>query len=201
MPWKETRLMLKTVLIAAVLFLLAGLAEAQVPSGNVFFGYSYESTNTSAFGPGVVAGTVSRPNLNGWDASFEGKLLPWVGLVADFSGHYGTQSFTEFAPGGGPFTISVNGHEQEYLFGPRVSVPVGKFTPFAEVFVGFAHIHTGGSLPTPSNTSFASAVGGGLDYRVFRPLALRVEGDYIHTSFFSTGQNNFRLSTGVVIRF
>ena len=192
--------MLKTALIAAVLFLLAGLAEAQVPNGNVFFGYSYESTDTTAFGPAVIGSTVSRPNLNGWEASFEGKLLPWVGLVGDFSGHYGTENFTEATPAG-PITVSVNGHEQEYLFGPRVSVRVGKFTPFAEVMVGFAHIHTGGSLPSPSNTSFASAVGGGLDYRVFRPLALRVEGDYIHTSFFSTGQNNFRLSTGIVIRF
>ena len=190
----------KTALVAAVLFLLTGFAEAQVPNGNVFFGYSYESTNASAFGPALISSTVSRPNLNGWEASFEGKLLPWIGLVGDFSGHYGTEDFTQLTPGG-PITSSVTGHEQEYLFGPRLSVPVGKFTPFAEGFVGFAHIHTGGSLPTPSNTSLASAVGGGLDYRVFRPLALRVEGDYIHTSFFSAGQNNFRLSVGVVLRF
>src|SRR5258708_26636744 len=136
--------MLKTALIAAVLFLLAGLAEAQVPNGNVFFGYSYESTDTTAFGPAVIGSTVSRPNLNGWEASFEGKLLPWVGLVGDFSGHYGTENFTEATPAG-PITVSVNGHEQEYLFRPRVSVPVGKFTPFAEGMGGFTHIHTGGS--------------------------------------------------------
>jgi opacity protein-like surface antigen len=67
--------------------------------------------------------------------------------------------------------------------------------------VGVAHIHTGGSLPGPSNTSFATAVGGGLDYRLLRPLALRVEGDYLRTSFFSTTQHNLRLSLGVVLRF
>jgi opacity protein-like surface antigen len=192
--------MFKAACIAAVLFLFAGFANAQVPGGNVFFGYSYESTNTSAFGPNVITSTVTRPNLNGWEASFEGKVLPFVGIVGDVAGHYGSESFTEATPIG-LITTNVTGHEQEYLFGPRLSVPVGRFTPFAEAFVGVAHIHTGGTLPTPSNTSFAYAFGGGLDYRIIRPIALRVEGDYVRTSFFSTDQNNFRLGVGVVIRF
>jgi opacity protein-like surface antigen len=192
--------MFKAAGITAVLFLFAGLANAQVPSGNVFFGYSYESTNTSAFGPNVITSTVTRPNLNGWEASFEGKVLPWIGIVGDVAGHYGSENFTEATPNG-LVTTNVTGHEQEYLFGPRLSVPVGNFTPFAEAFVGVAHIHTGGTLPTPSNTSFAYAVGGGLDYKIIRPIALRVEGDYVRTSFFSTNQNNFRLGVGVVVRF
>ena len=98
-------------------------------------------------------------------------------------------------------TINVTGHEQEYLVGPRLSVPVGKFTPFGEVMVGVAHIHTGGSLPSPSNTSFAYALGGGLDYRLFGPIAARVEGDYLRTKFFNSTQNNLRLSVGAVFRF
>jgi opacity protein-like surface antigen len=192
--------MLKAACITAVLFLFAGFANAQAPGGNIFFGYSYESTNTSAFGPSLVASTVTRPNLNGWEASFEGKILPWVGIVGDVAGHYGSENLTELTPNG-PQTTIVTGHEQEYLFGPRLSVPVGRLTPFAEAFVGVAHIHTGGSLPTPSNTSFAYAFGGGLDYRIIRPIGLRVEGDYLRTSFFSTTQNNFRLGVGVVVRF
>ena len=87
------------------------------------------------------------------------------------------------------------------MAGPRLSVPVGKFTPFAEAMVGAAHIHTGGTLPGPSNTSFATALGGGLDYRLVGPIAARIEGDYLRTSFFSSTQNNFRLSVGVVFRF
>jgi opacity protein-like surface antigen len=200
MPGRENLLVLKAACITAVLFLFAGFANAQVPGGNIFFGYSYESTNTSAFGPSLVASTVTRPNLNGWEASFEGKILPFVGIVGDVAGHYGSQNLTEATPNG-LITVNVTGHEQEYLFGPRLSVPVGKFTPFAEAFVGVAHIHTGGTLPTPSNTSFAYAFGGGLDYRIIRPIALRVEGDYLRTQFFSTTQNNFRLGVGVVVRF
>jgi opacity protein-like surface antigen len=183
--------------IAIVLFgtLFGTRASAQIPSGNIFFGYSFENTNSSTLNLNL-----SRANLNGWEASFEGKLLPLLGLVADFSGHYGSQNFVEPTPNG-PQSINVTGHEQEYLFGPRLSVPVGKFTPFGEVMVGFAHIHTGGTLPGPSNTSFATAVGGGIDYRIFRPIALRVEADFLRTLFFSTTQHNVRLSTGVVVRF
>ena len=187
--------MLKAAFIGVALFLFAGLANAQVPTGNIFFGYSYENTNATAFGPSLVASTVTRPNLQGWEASFEGKVLPLVGIVGDFSGHYGSQNLVEPTPNG-PQSVNVTGHEQEYLVGPRVSVPVGSLTPFAEFMVGVAHIHTGGTLPGPSNTSFATAVGGGLDYRLIRPVAVRVEGDYLRTSFFSTTQNNFRLSDG-----
>jgi opacity protein-like surface antigen len=188
--------MLKAACIGVMLFLLAGLASGQIPSGNVFLGFSYENTNSTT----LNNLNLSRPNLHGWEASFEGKLLPFVGIVGDVSGHYGSQSFVEPTPGG-PVTINVTGHEQEYLVGPRLSVPVGKLTPFGEVFVGAVHIHTGGTLPGPSNTSFATAFGGGLDYRLFGPVAARVEGDYLRTKFFNSTQNNLRLSAGVVFRF
>ncbi len=192
--------MFKTACIGAALFVFAGLANAQVPSGNVFLGFSYERTNSSAFNGSNLASTVSNPNLHGWEASFEGKLVPFLGIVGNVSGHYGSENFTELTPNG-PINVNVTGHEQEYLVGPRLSLPVGKFTPFAEVMVGAAHIHNGGTLPSPSNTSFAYAVGGGLDYRLFGPIALRGEGDYLRTNFFSSTQNNLRLSVGAVLRF
>lgn len=192
--------MLKAVGLGVAIFLFAGLVNAQIPSGNVFLGFSYERTNTSAFGANAVGSTLSGSNLHGWEASAEGKFLPFLGFVGDVSGHYGSQNFVELTPNG-PQSISVTGHEQEYLVGPRLSVPVGKFRPFGELMVGAAHIHTGGTLPSPSNTSFAYAVGGGLDYRMFGPLAARVEGDYLRTGFFNTKQNNFRLALGAVFRF
>src|ERR1700686_5490379 len=188
--------MRKIACASIAFFLFAAVAAAQVPSGNVFFGYSYENTNSTTLD--IVA---NRPNLHGWEASLEGKWLPWIGIVADFSGHNVSESFTQINPGGGSSTINVNGHEQELLFGPRVSIPVGKFTPFAEGMVGLAHIHNGGTLPNSSNTSFASALGGGLDYRLIKLVALRGEGDYIRTNFFNTTQNNLRLSFGIVLRF
>ena len=189
------RTIFKTTYIGFAIVILAGLASAQAPSGNVFFGYSFENTSSSALGLNL-----SRPNLQGWEGSLEGKWLPWVGIVADFSGHYGSESFTAATPNGLE-SVNVTGHELEVMFGPRVSIPVGKFTPFGEILVGVAHINTGGDLPNSSNTSFATAVGGGFDYRLVRLIAWRVEGDYITTRFFSSTQNNVRLSTGIVFRF
>src|SRR5277367_4793360 len=184
----------KTAYVCLAIFLFAGFARAQAPSGNIFLGYSYENASSSALNLDL-----SRPNLQGWEGSLEGKWLPWVGIVADLSGHYGSQTFQALLPAGPePVTIKVTGHELEVMFGPRVSVPIGKFTPFGEILVGVGHINTGGTFPGPSNTSFATALGGGLDYRLVRLIAWRIEGDYISTRFFSSTQNNLRLSTGIV---
>ena len=120
--------MLKAACVGVALFLFAGLASAQVPtSGNIFFGYSFENASASALDG------LTRPNLQGWEGSLEGKLAPWFGLVTDVSGHYGSQTFVALTPNG-PVDMKVTGHEYEVLFGPRVSVPVGKITPFGEFY-------------------------------------------------------------------
>jgi opacity protein-like surface antigen len=186
--------MQKITLLILSLVLFAGLASAQVPtSGNVFFGYSFYNTDLSS---------TDRANTNGWEASFEGKVIPWVGFVADFDGHYGSQNFPacQNTPNGivcSNFNGSVT--ENNFLFGPRVSVSVGKFRPFAEALFGGAHVdvNNGGG----SDTSFATAIGGGLDYKIVRPIAWRFQGDYVQTRFFDTTQNNVRISTGLVLRF
>ena len=185
--------MRKSAFIGSLIFISAAIARAQVPtSGNVFFGYSYENAGSSALD--LSSG---RPNLQGWEASLEGKIFPVLGIVADFSGHYGSESAT-FATPNGVIAANATGHETEVLFGPRVSVAVGKFRPFGEVEIGVGHINTN---QFGSQTSFATAIGGGLDYRLFRPVAWRFQGDYVSTRFFNTTQNDLRLSTGIVIRF
>jgi hypothetical protein len=181
--------MRKISLTMFCLFACAGLASAQIPTkGNVFFGYSYYSTDISA---------VDRANTNGWEATFEGKVFPWVSIVADVDGHYGSENF----PACAAFvcsTFNASIAEHNYLFGPRLSVSIGKIRPFAEVLVGAGHVNAG---LAGSDTSFASAVGGGLDYRIIKPIAWRLQGDYVVTQFFGNTQNNVRVSTGLVLRF
>jgi opacity protein-like surface antigen len=187
--------------VACTLFVLTISAGAQVPNGNVYFGYTYYNADLSNSGG----------NLNGFQATLEGKLLPVLGVVADFTGHYGTMSFPAPPPvqpagtGGGPYpTVSADAHQYEAMFGPRVSFPAGRFRPFGEFEIGVGHITAITSFSTilasNAGTSFVSAVGGGLDYKVFGPVAWRVEGDYVHTHFFA-GENNFRFSTGIAFRF
>ena len=166
--------MRKLSLIIVCATLLVAAAHAQIPTrGNVFFGYSYNRAE-------IVSN--DAVNLNGWNASLEGNFLPWIGIVADIGGTYGSHV-----------------GEHNYLFGPRASVRVGKFRPFAELMIGAAHININHSAA--SDTSFANAFGGGLDYKVFGPVSLRGELDWIHTRFFSNGQNDVRFSTGVAVHF
>jgi opacity protein-like surface antigen len=189
--------MRKIAIVFFTLFVFAGLASAQVPtSGNVFVGYSFYSASPSS----LDLLSLNRPNLNGWEASLEGRVLPWVGIVADLSGHYGSESFLAPDGAGGAITATASGHETDVMFGPRLSFPIGKFRPFGEAMFGVGHVSTSNFLST-SDTSIATAVGGGLDYKIIRILALRAEADYVQTRFFSTTQNNFRLSTGIVFRF
>jgi hypothetical protein len=174
-------------LIAFVLLLspIAGLA--QIPTkGNLFGGYSYGSADLSFNG---------RTNLNGWNGSLEGEVLPWVGIVADFSGLYGSQNVPVVPP------ISVNTRVHSFLFGPRASMAIGKFTPFAHALFGASHINESALGFSGSGTSFATAWGGGIDYRLIHGIGWRVQADMLQTRFFSNTQNNFRLSTGVVLHF
>jgi hypothetical protein len=162
---------MRRLFLTVLLLTLAAGASAQT-SGNVFFGYSYNRAS-------IVSNDAQ--NLNGWEASLEGKFAPWVGLVADLQGTYG-------------HGVS----EHNVLFGPRVSVQVENIRPFAHLLVGAGHI---GINHGPSDTSFANAFGGGADFKLVGPFAARGQLDWIHTRFFSHGQNDTRLSLGLVVNF
>lgn len=77
-----------------------------------------------------------------------------------------------------------------------MSASAGKVRPFAELLVGAAHVNI-----ATTSTSFATAVGGGLDYRLFRVLAWRFQADYVHTHLFALPQENGLFSTGIVSRY
>jgi Outer membrane protein beta-barrel domain len=187
--------LIQVAAFAAACFIFSVTAQAQVPGGNVFFGYSFYSTDLSS---------IDRASTNGWEASVEGKVVPFLGFVADFDSHYGSQNFVGCVlppEGTGPVCSNFNADvtEHNFLFGPRVSFSAGRFRPFAEALFGGAHVDVNNGVG--SNTSFATALGGGLDYKIIKPVAWRFQGDYLQTRFFGVTQNNVRLSTGIVFRF
>jgi hypothetical protein len=79
-------------------------------------------------------------------------------------------------------------------------VQVKRFRPFAEFLVGAGHISRSNGI-SDSDTSFVNGVGGGLDYRIFGPVTLRGQLDWINTRFYGEGQNGVRFSTGVAVHF
>jgi hypothetical protein len=182
-------------LIAILLCCLSvGVASAQIPtSGNVFFGYSYLNSN---------AANSSGTGLNGWNGSLEGKVLPFIGIVADLDGHYGSQDILVAGPlGVGTTAVSASISQHDFLFGPRASVAIERFRPFAHALFGVSHISESASSFSGSDTSFGDALGGGIDYRLLRIAGARLQVDDLQTRFFGHTQNNLRMSIGLVLRF
>jgi opacity protein-like surface antigen len=202
---------MRKLLLIAFVCLTAFGASAQ--RAELFGGYSYMRAGYLPIQP---VGTV---NLNGWDASIAYKPIRWIGLVADVGGTYGSARSLGPLVGcpavlcSGPNNVSTSSYT--VLFGPRLYVPIGRVTPFIHVMAGAVHVSNSGettnaltsALGTLTDTSVATALGGGLDFRVIPGLAIRVaQLDYIRTGLFSipvlgNSQNNFRFSTGVVFRF
>ncbi len=188
----------KTLVGILSCFCFASIAAAQIPTGgNIFVGYSYASANLSSS---------QRTGLNGWNGSLEGKIFPFVGMVADISAQYGSQANAPDVyctgvlgqPCGG---LTLHTNLNNYLFGPRASVSVGRFRPFAEALFGVARIRQYAGPFSATDTSFATGLGGGVDYRLFMLLGWRVEADLLQTRFFGNTQNNVRVSTGLVLKF
>lgn len=198
--------MRRLLLISGFLLLLPFSAAAQeAPRAELLGGYSY----FRAEGGG---------NLHGWNASVSGNLNRWFGLVADFGGHYGEAStrIVIDQPGFPTFSAEVEADARIHTFlaGPRFSYrQTETLTPFAHVLFGAARAQAEGSVSLSgvdtitvdfdeSDTAFALAVGGGLDVKLSRRVALRlVQADYVMTRFNSDTQNNARLSVGLVFRF
>lgn len=159
--------------LLAMLFLVSSSIQAQ-DKVELFGGYSYMRFRTSP-----------SANLNGWEISGQYKFTDWLGGVADFDGHYGSSN-------------GLSTSTYTYLFGPQISLP-SRVSPFGRLLLGGAHASEGGF----GSSSFSMALGGGIDVGLFhdRFYWRVIQTDYLMTQFGGRAQNNFRASTGIVIRF
>ena len=181
--------MRKLFFIAALLLALPLIAQAQeAPKVEIFGGYSYLRADDNNGGI----------DLHGWNASTAVNINKWVGIVADFSGHYGEVSV------GLANKADVSGYL--FMVGPRFSYRKHKvLTPFGHVLLGAARqnisVRTISGRLKSDDAAFAMAIGGGLDATVHPNLAIRLfQTDYVLTRFNDDSQHNFRISTGLVLR-
>lgn len=183
--------------VVAVAFGLALLAipsrtQAQV---SIFGGYSYlrASVPVGSAGAGPAIISQSADLASGWEAAAQVKVLPMLGGVADFSGNQGTLDGAAV-------------HVQTYLFGPQLSLP-GRFSLFIHALFGVAHEQQdafAGAAPYSlgPDTSFATALGGGIDVKAAPFVALRlIQIDYLRTKWHGITQNQPRISAGIVLHF
>ena len=170
------------------LFVLAAsfslFAQKSSDKLDVFGGYSYVR-----FNPGQGASAI---NQNGWESTATFKMTPMFGLSADVDGSYNSQN-------------GANQHIYTYMFGPQVKMGNDKGSVFVHGLLGFAHDSVSanilGTNVSVSDNAFASAIGGGYDWRASESISIRLfQFDYLMTRFGSTNQNNMRLAFGITIR-
>jgi opacity protein-like surface antigen len=199
------------------LFAVAAMAQTEVgptPKAEAYANYSFARLG--------AANGLDNANLNwGWDTAVAGNVNSWMGLMADFAGHYGKQPIL-----GTGVDAGTNIHS--FLFGPRFAYRhYEKATPFFQTLFGVARVHQdagefllnagpggvtvpgalprgGSDIATLDTTDwpFAMKVGGGVDVKLtdkvyFRPF----EVNYLMTRPHATNVNNLELSTGLAFRF
>jgi len=235
--------MIRFAATAALAFLLGSIALAQdsTPKVQVFGGFSllHEDTgkltgltlDTALRAPSDTFGI--RSDFTGWTAEGQYNVDRWIGIAADFGGHRG-------APVTALNTSGVSGlpSESEYyiLAGPVLSYrSKTRLTPFAHALFGWERTSLSAStisgLASPvaiaatTYDDFTMALGGGLDCKIVRHVALRIpQVDYFHTSLnltkfyddafgpqllqgldpfqgLATRQRNVRVSGGIVLQF
>jgi opacity protein-like surface antigen len=134
-------------------------------------------------------------NFHGWNASVTGNVTRRFGVVADFSGHYGSEL-------DGSIRIKQDAHS--FLFGPRYSFRGKRLSPFVYALFGLTRYQESATISgqklSGSDTGFSSALGVGLDVRVNNRVAVRAfQIDYFRPNFFGEAHNRGRLAFGVVL--
>jgi hypothetical protein len=181
----------------AALFLL-GIASAQnIPAIEVFGGYSYLNFDTtSPSGSNIVA---QRLGLQGWNVSFSAHVFHRIAAEADISGH--SLSTCENI-------TNLSCSDTSYMFGPRFKFgkSSSRITAFVHGLAGEDNATLVYNQGTVSDTSFAFAVGGGVDYWITRHIGAQLgPADFFWTQHLKTydapSQNNIRVSGGIIFRF
>jgi opacity protein-like surface antigen len=101
------------------------------------------------------------------------------------------------------FAPAINLNEHVKYFGGAGGVRVGgrrnRFEPWVHALVGGAHLQpqTAGN----SRSAFSTQAGIGLDYRLHSRFSVRLETDWVYTTFFNQSQNNFQGALDVVYHF
>lgn len=187
-----------TLLLLLFIAALPVKGQDRYPKGEIFGGYSFSHIHDST--------NAAHANLNGWGASVTGNLTRHIGVTADFSGTYGSETYLPICVAIVPIPPGCTAQSQHlsayYLMGgPRFSFPTHGVTPFAHALFGVASLRR----ETGSQTTFVMGFGGGVDVPLGKHLAWRLfQADYIpaRRAFNLSGwDNNVRVETGLVFRF
>ena len=212
--------MVKTILIALTILTCASLAAAQsndYKKFEFFAGFSHNRIDTGIGDDDPDLGDIisEREGFNGFNTSITGNITRYVGLKADFSGHFKSETFPL---GSIPDAVNLKSRLYNFMGGVQLknNSTDATFKPFVHALAGVAHarnrveISNAGCIaivPSPcpvdenlNETGFAAAFGGGIDIRASNRVDIRViQVDYNPTRLFDSTQHNFRIGVGIVI--
>ena len=138
--------------------------------------------------------------MNGWDASLRVPLpaLPsWLGAKGDVSGDYRSDG-----------SLNLNPRVYFFLLGPQITAHMRTSTMWVHGLAGSANLNNSTLPSLKSNSTFALALGGGVDFGLAHRLAWHISLDYYNTHFRSSdnavnqiANSNGRVTTGPVFKF
>ena len=194
---KEQMKKLIVILGLLVVFALPAVAQ-ETPRFEVSAGYTFQDWQV----PALFVPPPDYYHYNGFNAGGAYHFTQLVSLALDVTGTYNT-------------TGGVGTHIYSYLAGPRI-YPLGhhRLTPYFHGLVGGASFSGLGGQGVPDQTKLAWEAGAGLEYSLFKSVAIRVgQFDYEQTRFFhgedlqadpvlpKSNQNNYKFSAALVLRF
>jgi opacity protein-like surface antigen len=174
----------------AILFALS--ASAQTTSSSKI-DTSDHGSGEAYLGWTHVTGDVGK---NGWNISGAKNIGTHFAAEADIFGAYGDTTI---------LTIEAKQHEYGFLGGGKVMFDTRhtRFTPWVHLLLGVGHTGLDTNVPGADNsdTSFAWALGGGVDYAITQNVSARGKIDLYHTSYFGDGDTHARWGLGVLYTF
>jgi opacity protein-like surface antigen len=184
---------MRSILCLTVLMICAATAFAQndTPRFELFGGYSHlrqeriqsgDFRAVNGLTPAQVQAILGQPitnnsgrvGLNGFDVSATGYLTKRFGLTGDFSANFKSESQTFF---GNPSQAKLR--TMNFLGGPQVKFfNQSKAEPFVRALFGGSRnrnqVTNALATATDEYTSFAMAIGGGVDLKVSEHVDLRL---------------------------
>lgn len=157
-------------------------------------GYSFLNIDTN----GTLA---SRLNVSGFSSSATVNVKRWIGVEGGVSGYFRTYAVDTTTAGLG--VVNLDLHDYNFLAGPRLN-----FHPFFfHVLVGTDRLSGAALGAASSQSSLSGAIGGGMEHKISRHIAITGSADYIFArhdilNFLVPGgpmysESNIRVSGGI----
>ncbi|HLK33549.1 MAG TPA: outer membrane beta-barrel protein [Terriglobales bacterium] len=203
----------KSFLVLALAVCASSTWAQLMPKAEVVGGYTYSNLDQGF-------GGANRLSANGWNTGGTFFVNNWLGFEGNVAGVSHSESAL-FSNGITTSTGSASEKHTTFVVGPRIDLGHGRTSPFVHGLIGMDRetLSASGTLAglsfsdSASDTSFATALGGGVDFGVSKHLGVITGADYLMTRHGvpasiaalgvsgSSTQNNFRVSVGLSFRF